>query len=65
MADEREIWACALELIKQRGAGAGSHAQARAEALGASGATEGRRTFLLIADRIRQLEATAPPAVVN
>jgi hypothetical protein len=55
MVDEREIWACANFLLQRHGVDAAGIAEARADVLGAQGASEGQRIFRLIADRIGAL----------
>ncbi|APR53881.1 hypothetical protein CA223_15700 [Sphingomonas koreensis] len=56
MIEDREIWACAHQLMRQHGTEAWFHAAQRADELLASGEIEGHRTFLRILDRIKQLE---------
>jgi hypothetical protein len=63
--DEREIWACAHQLIRQHGADAWFHAAQRADALLEQGEMEGHLTFLRILDRIRQLEQLTPSDAVH
>lgn len=65
MIDDREIWACAHQLIRQHGEEAGFHAEQRADALLGSGEVEGHLTFLRILDRIRQLEQLEPGGSVH
>lgn len=65
MIEEREIWACASQLLDRHGADASSQATQRADELLARGELEGHHTFLRILDRIRQLEATAPNGQVQ
>lgn len=60
MIEDREIWACAHQLIRQHGADAWFHASQRADALLEQGEIEGHLTFLRILDRIRQLEQIEP-----
>mgnify|MGYP003393582743 CR=1 len=60
MIDDREIWACANQLLKQHGRDASAVASRRADELLAIGEVEGHRTFMQILDRIRQLETTTP-----
>jgi len=62
---EREIWACASQLLKQHGAEAWFFASQRADELFAAGELEGHRTFVRILNRIRQLEALEPDGAVN
>ncbi|HSX57365.1 MAG TPA: hypothetical protein VLG14_18835 [Sphingomonas sp.] len=65
MVDEREIWACAHQLMRQHGADAWFHAAQRADALLAQGEMDGHRTFLRILDCIRQLERQPPDGMVH
>ncbi|ODP38904.1 MULTISPECIES: hypothetical protein [Sphingomonas] len=65
MIEEREIWACTHQLVRQHGAHAWYVASQRADELLAEGQMEGHRTFLRILDRIRQLEAMSPGGAVH
>lgn len=65
MIEEREIWACANQLIRQHGTDAWFVAAQRADTLLAEGKIEGHRTFLRILERIKALEATAPPPLLH
>lgn len=65
MIGDREIWACANQLLKQHGADAWFVASQRADELLAAGELEGHRTFVRISNRIRQLEALEPSGAVN
>lgn len=65
MIDEREIWACAHNLMRRHGADAWFHASLRADQLLEQGQLEGHRTFLRILDRIRQLDTLAPEGAVH
>ncbi|MCP3733107.1 hypothetical protein M9978_22120 [Sphingomonas sp. MG17] len=65
MIDEREIWACAHQLMKQHGVDAWFVASQRADALLAEGKMEGHHTFLRILERIRQLEQMLPEGAVH
>jgi hypothetical protein len=60
MIADIELWACAKQLMEHHGAHALTIATRRADALLADGKLEGHRTFVLIVDRIRQLECLAP-----
>jgi hypothetical protein len=63
--EDREIWACAHQFLRQHGADAWFVASQRADELFASGELEGHRTFVRILNRIRQLEALEPGAAIN
>ena len=65
MIEDREIWACAHQLMRQHGVGAWFAAAQRADELLEQGEMEGHRTFLRILDRIEQLEAKNPTGLVN
>jgi hypothetical protein len=60
MIDDREIWACANLLLKQHGENAWFVVARRADELLAQGEVEGRRTFLRILARIKELETSNP-----
>ena len=60
MIDDREIWACANQLMRQYGADAWFVAAKRADELLIRGQIEGNRTFLRILERITQLGALNP-----
>jgi hypothetical protein len=62
MIDEREIWACANEILRQFGDAAAFHSAQRAEALLASGDLGGQRTWLRILARVNDLKAAPPPS---
>jgi hypothetical protein len=51
----REIWACALEVIFQHGADAAIHAAMRADQLLEAGDSEGAATWQRILKRINEL----------
>lgn len=61
MVDERELWSCANQVIRQHGAGASSFAKKRAEELLGIGDQKGNAVFLAIATRIEQLESLVAP----
>ena len=65
MIEDREIWACANQLMRQHGADAWFVASQRADALLAEGQIEGHRTFLRILARIRELEQMTPDGAVH
>jgi hypothetical protein len=54
--DDREIWACAYQLIRHYGDGAGLHAAQRADELLAAGDFDGAKTWVRISDRIERLD---------
>lgn len=60
MIEDREIWACANQLMKQHGMDAWFVAAQRADELLLAGDMEGNRTFVRILGRIRELEMLAP-----
>lgn len=55
--DDKEIWACALQVIKQYRDVAWFHAAQRADELYEAGDYEGSQTWLRILRRIEALEA--------
>ncbi|WP_155006486.1 DUF6961 family protein [Sphingomonas hengshuiensis] len=61
MVDERELWACANQVIRQHGAEASSFAKKRAEELLRIGDQKGNAVFLAIATRVDQLECLVAP----
>lgn len=65
MIEDREIWACANELIKQHGDVAWYVAAQRADELLAGGEMDGHQVFKRILDRIKQLETIAPPGALH
>ena len=56
MIDDRELWACADELMRQHGDVDWLFASQRADRLLAIGDLDGHQTFMRILARIRQLE---------
>ena len=65
MIEDREIWACAHQLMKQHGELAWFEAAQRADELLEAGELQGHRVFMRILDRIKQLEAETPQGVVH
>jgi len=65
MIEDREIWACAQQLLRQHGPDAWFIASQRADALLAQGEIEGHMTFLRILGRIRELEQMTPAGSVH
>ncbi|RYG89853.1 MAG: hypothetical protein EON59_01000 [Alphaproteobacteria bacterium] len=63
--DDQEVWACANLLMKRHGPEAWFAASRRADELLEQGEMAGYRTFLRILDRIKQLEAMEPPAMLH
>ena len=59
---EREIWACAAEVMRRHGEAAASHAAGRAEELLEKSDRAGNRTWLRILRRIEDLENRVPPS---
>ncbi|QJU59347.1 hypothetical protein HL653_17690 [Sphingomonas sp. AP4-R1] len=55
MISDRELWACAAEIVRQYGAHAIDHASSRAADLARAGDEGGVRAWVSIADRIGQL----------
>jgi hypothetical protein len=55
MVSERELWACAQQVLRQHGAGADDQIAERVRALGAAGDQAGVATWLAIAARVDQL----------
>lgn len=60
MIEEREIWACALQIMRQYSDAAWFHAAQRADELLADGDEEGCRTWIRILKRIEALEKLDP-----
>lgn len=60
MNKEREIWACALAILRRYGEGASAHAGQRADELLGSRDAEGHRTWIRILECINQLEQEKP-----
>lgn len=59
---EREIWACAHEVIRRYGDAAAFHAAQRADTLLEKSDIAGQRTWLRILRCINQLENRTPPS---
>lgn len=57
MADDREIWARALEIVTQHGDEAATHAARRAASLAIDGQDEDCATWIRIGARIAELES--------
>lgn len=62
---EREIWACAHEVIRQHGDNAAWHAAQRADELIARSDLGGQRVWLRILRRINELESMTPQGDLN
>ncbi len=65
MIDDREIWACAYQLVRQYGEGAAFHAALRADELLEASDFEGQRIWLRILDRIEALEGVQPTSTIH
>jgi len=63
--DDREIWACANQVMRQYGDAAWFHAAQRADTLLMTGEQEGHRTWLRILARIKALESLEPRGEVH
>jgi hypothetical protein len=61
--EDREIWACACQLLRQYGDGAAFHAAQRADELLEIADVEGQRVWMRILDHIEALETTDPAAL--
>jgi hypothetical protein len=57
MISNREIWGCALAILRQYREFASAHAGLRADELLAGGDVEGHHTWIRILERINQLES--------
>lgn len=60
MIEDREIWACAHQLMRQYGNAAAFHAAQRADELFGANDREGGRTWLRILKRIEDLDNLTP-----
>ncbi len=60
MIEDKEIWACAHQLLRRYGDGAGLHAAQRADELFEAADIEGQRIWLRILHRIEDLERFEP-----
>ena len=65
MIHDREIWACAHQVMRQYGDTAWFHAAQRADELLAANDLEGHRTWLRILARIKALEDLEPRGAVQ
>jgi hypothetical protein len=65
MIDDREIWACANQVLRQYGDAAWYHASQRADELFAAGDHEGHRTWVRILRRIEALERLTPDSTIQ
>ncbi len=63
MISDREIWACAIETIRQHGEDAAIHAAMKADELLEVGAIDGSAAWQRVVRRIIQLEANVPRSV--
>ena len=60
VVEDWEIWASANEVIKQHGEGASQYAAERADSLLEKGDLEGKRVWLSIQEKIRELQRLEP-----
>jgi len=60
MIEEKEVWACAHQIMQQYGDAAAFHAAQRADELLLANDQEGSRTWLRILNRIEALEKLSP-----
>jgi len=65
MIQDKEIWACANQVLRQYGDAAWFHATQRADELFAAGDREGQSVWLRILRRIEQLEQIKPDARIH
>jgi hypothetical protein len=65
MIEDREIWACANQLLRQHGRHACPVTAQRAGELLALGDISGHRTFLRILERIRLLKIDVSTGTLN
>ena len=65
MIEDRKIWACAHQVMRQYGEAAGLHAAQRADDLLDDGDLEGHRTWLRILASIEVLDGTKPQGGIH
>lgn len=65
MIDDKEIWACAHQVIKQYGDVAWLHAAQRADDLFEENDQDGYKTWLRILNRIKELEQLTPQGTLQ
>lgn len=65
MIEDKEIWACAHQLMRQYGEAAAFRAAQRADALLEANDLDGHRTWLRILARIEELERMTPDGSVH
>ncbi|KQX19051.1 MULTISPECIES: DUF6961 family protein [unclassified Sphingomonas] len=65
MIEDKEVWACAHQLMRQYGDAASFHAAQRADELLADNDLEGVKTWVRIANRIEQLEKLGPDGRIH
>lgn len=65
MIEDREVWACANQIMHQYGDAAWFHAAQRADDLLSAGDDEGHRTWLRILARIKALDDLEPRGAVQ
>ena len=62
---EKEIWACALQIIRTHGDGAAPHAAMRADELLMAGDHEGSSTWIRIMKRVGELTQTSSSTLLQ
>jgi len=65
MIDDKEIWACAHQVMNQYGDAARFHAAQRADALFETNDQEGHKIWMRILNRIKELGQLTPPGVLH
>lgn len=65
MIDDKEIWACAHQLMKRYGDAAWLHAAQRADELLEADEPEGHKSWMRILQRIKELENLTPQGAVH
>lgn len=63
MTPERELWACALEMIRQHGDDAGVRVAMKADALLEAGELDGASRWQAILRRVSELQRSPPSTV--
>lgn len=65
MIDDKEIWACAHQIIKQYGDVAWLHAAQRADELLEANDLDGHKAWMRILNRIKELEQLTPRGALH
>lgn len=65
MIEDKEIWACAHQLLRQYGNSAWFQASRRADELLAAGDLEGQRVWTRILGRINELDNLEPEGLLQ